>query len=353
MSPSIASPVQRVCILRLSALGDVTHIVPLVYALRAAIPAIEITWICGPGEAKLLEGLPGVRLCVYRKNDGFSGMRKLWRELMDTEFDALLLMQLALRANVLSLGLRAKRRIGYDRARSKEGHTFFINERIAEHPRGHVLDTLAHFVEPLGIARPAVQIWSIPIPDDALSFAAQHLPDGERYLGISPCSSHTLRNWRAERYAAVADAAFERFGLRTVLLGGRSELEARMRDAILGAMHHRDQAIDLVGKDTLKQLLALLQRLTVLVAPDSGPVHIANTVGTPVVGLYAATDATRSGPYGNSQWCVNRYTEVAARFYNTTPERLPWGKRLEREGVMDLITVDDVLERLEAVATRS
>ncbi len=347
MSSSIASPNQRVCILRLSALGDVVHIVPLVRVLKAL--QIELSWVCGPGEARLLEGLEGVRFHVYRKADGFAGMRRLWRELMDIEFDALLLMQLALRANLLSLGIRAKRRIGYDQARSKEGHGFFIHERIAEHPRGHVMDTLLRFLEPLGAPLPAAPVWDLPVPEDAHAFAAQHLPSGARYLGISPCSSHALRNWRAERYAAVADAAFERFGLRTVLLGGRSELETTMRDRILSAMRQSQQAIDLVGKDTLKQLLALLQRLDVLIAPDSGPVHIANALGTPVIGLYAATDANRSGPYRNTRWCINRYAEVARQFYRTTPERLPWGKRLEREGVMDMIAVDDVLERLTAL----
>ena len=104
-----------------------------------------------------------------------------------------------------------------------------------------------------------------------------------------------MRNWRPERYAALAEHAVRRHGMRVILAGGPSELERRM-----GAQIERRGGVPLVnqiGKDTLPQLLALLARATVLVSPDSGPAHMATMVGTPVVGLYAATNPARSGPY--------------------------------------------------------
>ncbi len=335
------------CLLRLSALGDVSHVLPLVHALRQQRPQLQLSWILGKAEARLLEGVPGVELLPFAKNTGFRGMRAIWKQLDDRHFDALLLMQLALRANVLSFGVHAGRRIGYDRARSKEGHSWFIDERIPEHPRGHVLETLCRFGEPLGV-RVDELVWDFAIPDHAHEFARAALPAGDvPLLGISPCSSHQRRNWHARGYAELARHAYRRHGMEIVLLGGRSEIELEMRDH-LRALAPELPFVDLVGKDTLKQLLALLGRLTVLVAPDTGPAHLASALGIPVLGLYAATLASRSGPYRSLRWCVDKYADVAKQ-QGRDPDQLPWGKRLEFPGVMEAITIEEVIAKLDAL----
>ena len=330
---------RSICLLRLSALGDVTHVLPLVHTLRRAWPDVAITWIIGKAEHRLLEGLPGVELIVFDKRAGFAGVRALRRQLAGRRFDALLQMQLALRANLLSPLVRADVRIGYDRARSKELHGLFVNQRIAAGGQ-HVLDVLGRFAEPLGLQQDRVE-WNLPIPDVAHAWAAQQLPGAQPTLLISPCSSHALRNWRPERYAAVADHAAQR-GYRTALCGGRSALERETADAILA--HMRAPAIDLTGKDTLKRLAALLQRADLLLSPDAGPVHIANAVGSKVLGLYACTDATRSGPYSDLRYTINRYDEAARMVFGKPASALRWGKRIEAPGVMDLIGIDEVRE---------
>ena len=112
----------------------------------------------------------------------------------------------------------------------------------------------------------------------------------------------------------------------------------------------RQPCVNLVGKDTLLELLATLQRATVLVSPDSGPAHMATTVGTPVIGLYAATNPARSGPYYSRSWCVDRYDAAARDFLGRArPRTSPGPTKIERPGVMDLIRVDDVIERLDAL----
>lgn len=338
-------PPRSICLLRLSALGDATHVVPVVRTLQRHWPQIRLTWVIGPGERKLLEGLEGVDFAVYDKRSGLTGMRTLWRRLRTERFDALLQMQLAARANLLAAGIRAERRIGYDKARSKEGHSLVIRERI---PAGghHVLDVLGRFVAPLGLVQERVE-WRLPVPAADREWAAAQLPHGAPWLLISPCSSHRLRNWTPERYAAVADHAADR-GWRVAICGGRSALERNTADAILAAM--QSPALDLVGKDTLKQLIALLERADALLAPDSGPVHIANAVGTPVLGLYACTDLERSGPYSDRRWSVNHYDEASRRFLGKPAAALRWGKRVEFPGVMELIGVDEVVERFDALA---
>ena len=332
------------CLLRLSALGDVTHVLPLVHTLRRGLPGIELHWVIDKAGHKLLDGLPGVSFHVYDKASGLAGMRALRRELPASGFATLLQMQVALRANVLSAFIPARRRVGYDKSRSKDLHGLFINERIADRPGIHVLDAIGSFCEPLGLRQTEVA-WDLATPAQAHDWAgAQWQDDGRPVLMISPCSSHARRNWRSERYAAVADHAAGR-GWRVVLCGGRSDLERSTTDAILAAM--RTPALDLVGKDTLKQLPALLARADLLLTPDSGPMHIANAVGTKVLGLHAASNPERSGPYSDRRYCVDRYDDAARRFLRKPASALKWGAKVEFDGVMDLVTVDDAIAAFE------
>lgn len=343
-SSSPSSTPRSICLLRLSALGDVTHVVPLVRTLRGAFPRVALSWVIGKGERRLLDGLEGVDLIEYDKRSGLAGMRALRRGLHDRRFDALLQMQVAARANLLSAFIPATRRIGYDRARSKDLHGLFINERIADRPGLHVLDALGSFCEPLGLRQTQVH-WDLPVPADARDWARAQWPaDGTPTLMISPCSSHERRNWRSERYAAVADHAVAR-GWRVVLCGGRSALERRTTDAILAAM--RLPALDLVGKDTLKQLPALLERAELVMTPDSGPMHIANAMGAKVLGLHAASNPARSGPYSDRRYCVDRYDDAARRYLGRPAAAIKWGTKIEHDGVMDLVTVDDAIAAFE------
>jgi heptosyltransferase I len=348
---SITTPPQSLCLLRTSALGDVTHVVPMVRTLQTQWAQTRLTWIVGKLEHKLVGDLPGVEFVVFDKGAGWRGFRSLRAQLAGRRFDALLHMQVALRANMLSALIRAPLRIGYDRARSKDLHGLFVNRRIAERSGEHVLDAMASFLEPLGLRQTTVQ-WDIPIPAQAKEFAAQHLPGDTPTLLVSPCSSHTVRNWRPERYAAAMDYAAGNLGWRVALCGGPSAYERAFGDAIVEKAKNGHAFTDLIGKDTLKQFLALARRATLVLTPDSGPMHMANAVATPVLGLHAASNPQRSGPYSDRRWCVDRYDAAARKFGGKPAADLPWGTKLEYPGVMDLIEVDDVLERLGAFASQ-
>ncbi|HEX7113006.1 MAG TPA: glycosyltransferase family 9 protein [Mizugakiibacter sp.] len=340
-------PLDSLCLLRTSALGDVTHVVPLLRTLQQAWPQTRLTWIVGKLEHRLVGDIAGVEFVVFDKSRGIDGWRSVQRALAGRRFDALLHLQVALRANLLSLAVRASRRIGYDHARSKDLHGLFVNERIAARSGEHVLDAMASFLEPLGLRRTEVR-WDIPIPEEAEAWAATQLPGDVPTLLLSPCSSHVLRNWRVERYAAVADHAAQALGMRVVLTGGPSASERAMGDAIRAQM--RTEPLDLIGKDTLKRALALYRRAAVVLTPDAGPMHMANAVGAKVLGLHAASNPQRSGPYSDRRWCVDRYDAAARRFLGKPAAEIPWGSKIEYPGVMDLVTVDDAIERLEALA---
>jgi len=333
-----------ICLLRTSAIGDVTHVVPLLRTLQRAWPHIPLTWVVGKLERRLVGDLPGVRFVTFDKAAGRAGMRAVHEELRGERFGALLQMQVAMRSNLLSLGIKAERRIGYDRARSRDLHGLVINERIPARRGEHVLDAIGSFCEPLGLKQTEVR-WDIPVPEDALEWSWQQLPGDAPTLLVSPSSSHALRNWLPERYAAVMDHAASR-GWRVALIGGPSPAERAMADAVLA--HCRHTPLDLTGKDTLKKALALLGRAQLLLTPDSGPMHMANAMGTRVLGLHAASNPNRSGPYSDRRWCVDKYDEAARKYLGKPASELSWGRKIEKPGVMELITVDDVIERFEA-----
>ena len=340
----LAEPPRSVCLLRLSAIGDTCHAVPILRTLQRAWPQTQFSWIIGKTEARLMSLIEGVEFIIVDKRAGSGARREIRRMLQERRFDVLLHMQLAFRASLISREVRAPLKLGFDRARARELQWLFTNARIAPRRQQHVMDSFFGFAEALGI-NDRVMSWDVPLPAQARAYAQELISQGQRTLVISPCSSHRLRNWTPQGYAAIADYAARTHGMRVILCGGPTDIEREMGAAI--AQSAREPLIDQIGKDTLPQLLALLERATVLVAPDSGPAHMATMVRTPVVGLYAATNPARSGPYLSRPWCVDAYAEAARRFRGKPPDRLPWTEKIEEPGVMELITVAQVTAKLD------
>jgi heptosyltransferase I len=328
--------------------------VPLLRALQRAWPQAEITWVIGRVEARLMAPLlPEVEFITVDKRAGWRALGPLRAAMRGRRFDALLHLQLALRASLVATAIPARVRLGFDRERARELQWWFTNRRIAPRAREHVLDSFMGFAAALGI-RDLERRWDLALPADALAYARELVPatPAERpgaapTLLISACSSRAVRNWRPERYAAVARHAVERHGMRVILAGGPGPVERAMADAIL--KHCPAPLVDQVGKDTLPQLLALMSRSTALLSPDSGPVHMATLVGLPVIGLYASTNPARSGPYGSLAHCVDAFPLAAAKFRGATPAQLPWATKIEEPGVMDLVDVAEACARLDGL----
>jgi heptosyltransferase I len=345
MPSSISTP-QNICILRLSAIGDTCHVVPVLRTLQQAWPAARFTWVIGSLESRLMSALPDVEFITVDKRASRLDPRELTRKLRARRFDVLLHMQLSLRASLIARRIRATVKLGFDRRRARELQWLFTNQRIAAHDREHVMDSFFGFAAALGVHERVLR-WDVPISADAAAAATAVIPDARRTLIISPCSSHPLRNWSAERYAAVADYAANVRGMQVLLCGGPNSSEREMGAAIM--RHARAELTNRIGADNLPQLLALLSRATVLLSPDSGPVHMATMVGTPVIGLYAATNPARTGPYFSRNWCVDAYGEAARRFRGRSADQLAWTTKIEVPGVMDLIEVPQVTAKLDGL----
>ena len=334
------------CLLRLSAIGDVCHAAAMVHRIRTHRPDIRITWIIGKIEYQLMKGLDGVDFVVYDKKTGRQGMKAIKAQYKNMHFDVLCVMQIALRANFLSRAIRARVRLGFDKARSKEGHSLFINKRIAPQHHPHVLEGFMAFADAMGIP-PAEQLqWALPLSSDDLKVGEGLADTLGSYAVICPAASKAERNWTAEGYASISKWLVNQ-GFKVLLCGGPAPLDRQIGDAILAAGGHVEQ--DLIGKTTLKELAGVLAKAKVVIAPDTGPAHMATTVGTPVVGLYAHSNPVRTGPYLNRDDVVSVYATCVEEQFGKPWQNLPWGTRAKGSTLMEKITPEQVTQVLSRV----
>lgn len=347
---SFPSEPKDLCILRLSAVGDVCHTVPVVRAIQDHWPNTNVTWVIGKLEATLVGDIPEVEFVILDKSRGGRGYLTLRREMHRRTFDLVLHMQVSLRSSVASRFIRSPIRLGFDRARARDFQWLFTTHRIEAGKNQHVMEGLFGFAQALGIPHRPLR-WDIPIPESARRFAAEHVQADRATLVISPCTSPRYRNWRnwsPSGYAAVADHAVDKHQMRVILTGGPTETERRYGEEICRLARHKPT--NLIGCTSLKELLALLERARVLIAPDSGPVHMATAVGTPVIGLYVTSNPMRTGPYLSQRWIVNKYPEALEAELGKRVDEVPWGRRVRNPAAMDRIRVSDVTDTLDRLA---
>ncbi|MCE7597022.1 glycosyltransferase family 9 protein [Vibrio fluvialis] len=336
--PLFTAPPKSVCFLRLSAIGDVCHAVAAVQNLQQHWPDTQVTWVIGKVEAQLLQGLPNVELIVFDKKAGWSGIKAVWQQLKGRHFDALVHMQLALRASLVTLGIRAQYKVGFNRKRAKEGQWLFTNRKIADTESAHVLDSFFSFTEFLGVPR-QTPTWNLPISEQDRQFAHAQLGN-QPTIVISPAASKDERNWVTERYAQFADYVISQ-GYQVALCGSPAPREQKLAEQISALMTH--PVLNLVGKTNLKQLTAVLGEAKLVLAPDSGPAHIATTQGTPVLGLYAHSNPKRTGPYFNIKDVVSVYEPFVTKQQGKPLELLAWSTRAKGTDLMQAISLDAVI----------
>ncbi|MFQ5994984.1 MAG: glycosyltransferase family 9 protein [Acidiferrobacterales bacterium] len=345
----LESPPKRLCMLRLSAVGDISHMLPVVRTIQQSWPDTALTWIIGETEYALVADIPGIEFITFDKTKRWHSYANIRKRMRNRRFGVLLHMQMSMRASLASLLITADIKLGFGRPAAKDFQWLFTNHRIAAGEHKHVIDSLFGFTQALGITERVLR-WDIPIPGDAQAFADRQLGGNRQKLVISPCSSMSYRNWSVTGYATLANYAAETYDMNIVLTGGPFATEARYGDAIAAAVRH--PVTNLIGKTDLKQLLAVLTRARVVVAPDSGTAHLATAVGVPVIGLYATTNPDRACPYLSAEFVVNKYPEAVMAKYGVPPEKLPWGTRVRDRGTMERISPNDVIRMLDTVLAK-
>ncbi len=346
----LSAPPESICVIRLSAIGDCCHTLAVVRSIQSAWPSTKITWVIGRTELSLLEGVDGVEFIIFDKSRGWRAHLDVRSQLQGRRFPILLHMHASMRANLASRMIRAKLRLGYDRARARDSQWLFTNARIPAMPEQHVLDGMFSFIEYLGLTERDHVRWDIPISDADRQFGNDVCAAAGPTCIISPCSSQrfrNFRNWTVENYVALVDYLHDTYGANVVLTGGPTDIEKEYGDRI--AAGAAGPITNLIGDTSLKRLLAVIDGASLVVCPDSGPAHMATTVGTPVVGLYATSNRRRTGPYFSQHLVADRYPEAIRQEFGKDVGEVAWGQRVRDPDAMNLITLDDVTTKVDLV----
>lgn len=331
----------NICILRLSAIGDVCHTLAVVQAIQRHYPNAHITWIIGKTEATLMAGIPNVTLLPYDKKSGWKGILTLWKQLADKRFDYLLNMQTAFRASILSLGIKAQSKIGFNRDRAREGQWLFTQQKVEQTDSPHVLDGQMMFAKAIGVQDLSVN-WYLPVSNEDLTYASSFIDADRTNVLIAPCSSKKEKDWLPERYAELAQDLIER-NINVLIAASPAKYEQQTADYIC---HLQPKCRNLAGKTTLKQLTALIKQVDLVISSDSGPAHIATTQHTPVIGLYALHNPRRTGPYCDQHNVVSVYDQAILQHYGKPWQALPWATKAKGKNLMSLISLEQVKQKV-------
>lgn len=330
--------IRSVCVVLLSGLGDVVHGLPVVNALKRNDPTRRITWVVEPLSAPLLRPHPAVdEVIVFHKKKGARGVLELARAMASGRWEVTLNFNIYFKSVFPTVFSRAPLRVGLDRRRSAEGVWLFSNVRTSPRPRAHTQDMFLEILETVGVESRPVSWRLSPTGEERAEQRAFFSGFRRPVAAIVPASANPKKDWIPDRYAAVIDALDRDFGMDSVIVGGPSERERRLTDRILAGCASRPTVA--LG-DGVRRLVWLLGGSRLVIAPDTGPVHVARAMEVPVIGLYGHTNPWRVGPWRRYQdlW-VDAYTEPGepADPSNATP-------KLDR---MERITADAVLGRVE------
>jgi len=355
---SLDRPPETLCLLRLSALGDITHVLPTLRTLQKHWPNTKISWVIGKSEYPLVRVIEDVNFIIFDKSVGLSSYTHLKKQIKQSlngnQFDVLMHIQLSLRASIASLFIPAKIKLGFDRKRAKDMQTLFCNQQITPlSTRQHVLDSFLEFPRHFGLD--PVLDWQLPVSETATREIQTRLDVNKKLFVINPCAAAKAKNWRnwnAESYAAIADYIAEQYDMQIVLTGGSSSLEKQTAKKI-ATLCKKAQPINLVAATNLDELVAILNLANMVLAPDTGPVHIASALGTPTIGIYAATNPQRAGPYNYQQYVANSYPDALLKYNHKKVADAPWGERVKTAECMALISVNDVIVQIERLFSQS
>lgn len=348
----LSSP-QSIALFRLSALGDVLMYLPTVRALQRAFPNCRLTWIISQPAYDLVKNIQGVEFVLIDKPKSFRDYWALYQKFRHYKFDVLLATQASFRAHMIYPMIRAKRKIGYDAIRAKEGHALFVTERIPFR-EVHTLEGFMQFAEYLGATGQPLE-WNLPIEPTAIAWVNAQLQMISMTKGplvvINPAASKAERSWSVQRYVDVIKYLQTHYCANVILCGGPSVFDRQLSEAIQSHV----SVYDWVGKTRVPQLLALISKANLVICPDTGPSHMAAALGIPVIALHAVTKPQISGPYGQLDNVVNAYPLAREKRLDKRLEKRPdqWFLKVHHPEVMNFIQVRDVCRKIDSLLAKN
>jgi heptosyltransferase I len=337
-----AQSFERVGIVMMSAAGDAVHTLPVVNAIKRHHPRARITWILQPAPATLVQGHRAVdEVVLFDRSRGWRAFSDIRRTLSTLDFDVVIALQVYFKAGIVTSFTRAPLKLGFDRARARDLNWLFTNRKIPPHPNQHVQDQYFEFLRELGIPHEPIEWHLGPWPEERPwqrdFFASIERPTAAMVVA----TSKPEKDWLPERWAEVSDALYHDFGLDPVIVGGRSDRELHAARVIIQRAKHTPRSA--LGSG-LRKLVSILDGSALVLAPDTGPLHMAVALDRPVVSLMGYTNPKRTGPY-------RRFHDLIVDAYGDPGEDYPISME-NRPGRMQRIDVRDVLERVERWRTR-
>ncbi len=289
--------VQRLLIVKTSAIGDVIHALPVVQAIKDAAPGMVLDWVVRARSADVLRGNPAIdTLRVLPDKPKLADLLTLRREMHAAHYDMALDMQGLALSGLVTFLSAAPVRMGWDRGR--EGNVLFLTHPVVpgKAPVRHEIDLLYGFAEALGVYTAHPEFTPQPYlaaegADKAKSWL-EGLPRPRVALNVG--ASRAYKRWPAQHWGEVA-LGLAGDGVGLVFIGDKSDaaVVAELTPTLPGGSF-----VDVSGQTSLRELASVLAACDLLVSGDSGPMHLAVAVGTPTVALFGATDPKRHGPYG-------------------------------------------------------
>ena len=347
----------NILIVKLSAIGDVIHTLPALNAIRNYYPDANITWLVEEDAASLVIGHKALdRVIVSKRKRWLRALRSLFllstikdvygfiKVLRDTRYDMILDFQALLKSGILIALARGQRKIGFNKGLEHMEHSYmFLNERIpAVDMEIHALTRGMVLLNAIGIPTNEIE-YKLPVSNDDCEkvdeLMKRHDINGVKFLiAINPVAKWESKLWPKERFARLADMIIDEYDARIIFTGG-SEDRHIIQD-IMSAMKGR--ALNLAGHTTLKMLAVLYKKTVLVISTDTGPMHLAAAMETPVVAIFGPTAPWRTGPYGSGH-----------RVVRADPECSPCFKRqCETIDCMHQISEDRVMAEVRSVMER-
>ncbi len=348
MTPRRSVQVERLLIIKPSSLGDVLHALPAFHALRDLYPRARIAWLVNRAWAEVLDGQPGLDAVVpfdrrrWGRPSRFPEVVSFVRQLRAQAYDLVVDLQGLFRSGALAALTGAPIRVGF--ADGREGSPLFYTQRVPVPPGPvHAVEKNLLLPRALGWHGEAHRVRLQLAPEDRGAARSLVADDPRPRIALHPVTTRVTKQWPIHQFAALASMLKTR--LRAVVYVTGSEAD---RAALAAWPEAFDGAERLTGRTSLRQLAALFEAVDCVVTNDSGPMHLAAAVGTPVVAVFGSTDPARTGPYGNGHriirrplWC-SPCSDFARRCWNVwTP--LACLRAIEADEVFTV-----VVEQLEA-----
>lgn len=337
MSAPVAQGVpDNICIVMMSAVGDAVHVLPVINALKRANPKTRITWVLQPAPATLVRGHRSVdEIIIFDRARGLAAFSDVAAELAKRRFDLVINLQVYFKAGIVTALTHAPVKLGFDRARARDFNWLFTNKKIPVSPVQHVQDQYFEFLTAVGVSPEPIE-WELgPWPGER-DWQRTFTSSIDRPIAsIVVATSKPEKDWLPERWAEVADALHEQFGMQVVLVGGKSGREVAAERIVMLNSKHKPRSE--LGSG-LRNLVSILDASALVLSPDTGPLHMAVALDRPVISLMGYTNPKRTGPY-------RRFQDLIIDAYGDPGEDYPISME-NRPGRMKRIETKQVLERV-------